>query len=92
MTEQPYTNKHGRYSVPPDETTFAVHSTIKGSAALKEYFKKRQSRQLIILRPGLGEKAFVLKVPESSSPVRMLVKIRCYPLRLQRISSTIILC
>ena len=41
MTKQPYTNKHGRYSVPPDETTFAVHGTIKGSAALKEYFKQR---------------------------------------------------
>ena len=45
MTEQPYTNKHGRPDVPPDETTFAVHSTIKGSAALKEYFKKRSPQK-----------------------------------------------
>ena len=45
MTEQPYTNKHGRYSVPPDKTTFAVHGTIKGSAALKEYFKKRSTQK-----------------------------------------------
>ena len=41
MTEQPYTNKHGRPDVPPDETTFTIHGTIKGSAALKEYFKQR---------------------------------------------------
>lgn len=41
MTEQPYTNKHGRPDVPTDETTFNIHGTIKGSAALKEYFKKR---------------------------------------------------
>ena len=45
MTEQPYTNKHGRPDVPPDETTFAVHGTIKGSAALKEYFKKRSAQK-----------------------------------------------
>ena len=45
MTEQPYTNKHGRYSVPPDETTFTIHGTIKGSAALKEYFKQRLTQK-----------------------------------------------
>ena len=45
MTEQPYTNKNGRPDVPPDETTFAVHSTIKGSAAIKEYFKKRYTQK-----------------------------------------------
>ena len=43
--DTPYKNKHGRYSVPPDETTFAVHGTIKGSAALKEYFKKRSTQK-----------------------------------------------
>lgn len=45
MTEQPYTNKHGRPDVPPDETTFTIHGTIKGSAALKEYFKKRSTQK-----------------------------------------------
>ena len=45
MTEQPYTNKHGRPDVPPDETTFTIHGTIKGSVALKEYFKKRSTQK-----------------------------------------------
>ena len=45
VTEQPYTNKHGRPDVPPDETTFTIHGTIKGSAALKEYFKKRSTQK-----------------------------------------------
>jgi uracil-DNA glycosylase len=31
--------------VPPDETTFTIHGTIKGSAALKEYFKKRSTQK-----------------------------------------------
>ena len=45
VTEQPYTNKHGRPDVPPDETTFTIHGTIKGSAALKEYFRKRSTQK-----------------------------------------------